>query len=180
MKKIININGIGPIFFQKSIRAKKINISIKSDKEIRVSVPGNLSFSYAEEAVYSKLDWIKNNLQKISKKLIQQNNKPINIEEAKVFLINRISHLAKQNNFTINKIFIKNQKTRWGSCSSLNNINLNIQLFRLPLELIDYVLFHELVHTLVKNHSVNFWKLLIFYLPNAKQLDKKLKEYLIL
>ena len=88
--------------------------------------------------------------------------------------------MSKKNNFPINRVFIKNQKTRWGSCSSKNNINLNIQLYRLPNELVDYVIFHELVHIYVKNHSLEFWKMLIKYVPDARFLDKELKEYLIL
>ena len=181
MQKIINIENIGAVLFQKSKRAKKLNISIKSNNTIRVAVPICLTFKFAEDIVYSKIDWIQNNLEKISQKInIQKNSVPINKELAKSFLINRINFLSNQNNFPINRVFIKNQKTRWGSCSSKNNINLNIQLYRLPDELIDYVIFHELVHIYVKNHSLEFWKMLIKYVPDARFLDKELKEYLIL
>ncbi len=181
MQKIINIKNVGPVLFQKSNRAKKINISIKSNKSVRVAVPRYVTYHYAEKIVKSKIDWIQKNLEKISKKIkLQKNNLPINKEHAKIFLKNRINFLSKQNNFPINRVFIKNQKTRWGSCSSKNNINLNIQLYRLPNELIDYVIFHELVHIYVKNHSLEFWKMLIRYVPNARSLDKDLKGYLIL
>ena len=181
MKKNINIENIGPVLFQKSKRAKKINISIKSNKTVRVAVPLYLTYQYAEEIVYSKIEWIQNNLEKISKKInLQRNNVPMNKEDSKKLLIDRTNYLAKQNNFPINRVFIKNQKTRWGSCSSKNNINLNIQLCRLPDELIDYVIFHELVHSYIKNHSVVFWNMLIEYVPNARQLDEKLKEFMIL
>ena len=91
-------------------------------------------------------------------------------------LTRKLFGLAEQNGFTVNKVSIRNQKTRWGSCSSLNNINLNIKLVKLPEELVDYVLFHELVHTKIKNHSKAFWSELDYYVGDAKKLDKKLKK----
>ena len=72
---------------------------------------------------------------------------------------------------------IKNTKTRWGSCSFKNNINLSLHLMRLREELIDYVILHELVHTKVKNHSIEFWTTLDIHCPNSKNLDRELKKY---
>lgn len=80
--------------------------------------------------------------------------------EAKAYLPERISKLAKAHNLSFNNVYIKNVKTLWGSCSSKNNINLNIHLMRLPDHLIDYVLLHELCHTIHKNHSSKFWEML--------------------
>jgi predicted metal-dependent hydrolase len=98
--------------------------------------------------------------------------------EAKEFLPNRTAELAQKHGFTYNKVFLKNAKTRWGSCSGLNNINLNIHLMRLPDYLVDYLILHELCHTQEKNHSDRFWKLLEKILgSNARQIDKELKKY---
>ena len=181
MEKIIKIKSIGRVLFKKSNKAKNINISIESNKSIRVSVPKFLTYKYAEYIVYTKIDWIKKSIEKLSQKTqINRNNISFNKEKAKLFLLKRTYHLAKNNNFSINKILIKNQKTRWGSCSQNNNINLNIQLYRLPKELIDYVIFHELVHIYVKNHSKEFWDLLGKFVPNVRAVDKKLKEYVII
>jgi predicted metal-dependent hydrolase len=72
---------------------------------------------------------------------------------------------------------VKNQKTRWGSCSEKNNINLNVNLVLLPDELIDYAILHELVHTRVKNHSKRFWAELDKLVGDAKKNDKKLKNH---
>ena len=72
---------------------------------------------------------------------------------------------------------IKSQKTLWGSCSSKNNINLNINLIKLDQELIDYVILHELTHLNIKNHSKTFWQELEKLEPKARILDKKLKNY---
>jgi len=91
--------------------------------------------------------------------------------------MSRLNNLTKKNGFTYNRVFIRNQKTRWGSCSSKNNINLNVKLIRLPDELIDYVILHELVHTGIKNHSKAFWTELDRLVGNAKKMQSRLKEY---
>ncbi len=97
--------------------------------------------------------------------------------EAKIYLPERTLELAKKHGFTFQKVFVKHVKSRWGSCSSVNNINLNIHLMRLPDHLIDYVILHELVHTKVKNHSKTFWDFLENICPGAKSFSKELKNY---
>ncbi len=98
--------------------------------------------------------------------------------DAKVMLPYKVERFAKQYSFQVNKVFIKNLKSRWGSCSSVNNINLNLQLMRLPEHLIDYVILHELCHTSEKNHGPRFWKLLDKVTEGkAKQLAGEMKEY---
>ena len=72
---------------------------------------------------------------------------------------------------------MKNQKTLWGSCSSANNINLNVNLVRLPDELRDYVIWHELVHTRHKNHSKAFWRALNRIVGDGKRLQRQLRQY---
>lgn len=100
-------------------------------------------------------------------------------KEAKHYLPRRVSELAGEHGFHYNKVFVKNIKTRWGSCSNVNNINLNVHLMRLPDELIDYVILHELTHTVHKNHQSSFWEKLDKISGNARLLDKKLKQYRI-
>ncbi|WP_159521572.1 M48 family metallopeptidase [Sunxiuqinia indica] len=98
-------------------------------------------------------------------------------QEAKIYLPVRLQELASNHGFQFQKVFVKHVKSRWGSCSSVNNINLNLHLMRLPDRLIDYVLLHELAHTKEKNHSKNFWHLLEEICPGSKQLDRELKKY---
>ena len=98
-------------------------------------------------------------------------------EEAKSYLPERTHLLASQKELQFQKVTIRNTKTRWGSCSFKNNISLSLHLMRLPNELIDYVILHELAHTLIKNHSSDFWNTLEAICPNSKVLDKKLKSY---
>ena len=98
--------------------------------------------------------------------------------EAKRFLPGRLAWLAKQWNIRYNNVVIKNLKSRWGSCSAVNNINLNLHLMRLPDPLIDYVLLHELCHVHEKNHGPGFWNRLDRMTNGqARQLDKGMKGY---
>ncbi len=112
-----------------------------------------------------------------------QENIRYGIEEAlrvsaKNYLPFRLHQLAQQHGFNYSRVFIKNLKSRWGSCSGVNNINLNLHLMRLPDHLIDSVLLHELCHTVEKNHGPDFWKLLDKVTGgNARRLDKEMKDY---
>lgn len=99
--------------------------------------------------------------------------------EAKEYLPEQTAKLAAKFNFTYNKIFIKNNKTLWGSCSGKNNINLNLHLMLLPNHLIDYVIIHELCHTVEKNHGKGFWNLMNTILGDAKLFSKELKQHSI-
>ena len=88
----------------------------------------------------------------------------------------RLFYFAKKHNLQLNQVRIKEQRTLWGSCSSRNNINLNFLLIMAPLKVIDYVIIHELVHTIHKNHSVNFWNAVEEIMPNYKEAKHWLKE----
>ncbi len=99
--------------------------------------------------------------------------------EAKTYLPDQVKMLAVKFKFDFNKLTLKNIKSRWGSCSRNNNINLSIHLMRLPEHLIDYVILHELAHTVHHNHSKRFWELLDKLTGGAKILDKELGKYRI-
>jgi len=98
--------------------------------------------------------------------------------EARAYLPERLQLLANQGNLHFEKISIRDNKSRWGSCSRNNNISLNIHLMRLPQHLCDYVILHELTHTIHKHHQRGFWQYLdILTGSKAKQLDKELNNY---
>lgn len=98
--------------------------------------------------------------------------------EAKRLLPVRLEELARQYGFEFNKVTIRNNRRNWGSCSSKNNISLNLQMMKLPVELIDYILLHELVHTEIKNHSAKFWSRLNQVSNNrARELSRQVKKY---
>lgn len=98
-------------------------------------------------------------------------------QEAKVYLPSRLNELAKKYDLRFENVYVKHVKSRWGSCSSANNINLNLHLMRLPDRLTDYVLLHELAHTVEKNHGPGFWRLMEKICPGARMLNKELKRY---
>ena len=83
--------------------------------------------------------------------------------------IPRVTYFARQHNLMVNQVRIKNQKTMWGSCSSKNNINLNYLLLMAPMKVIDYVIIHELVHTIHRNHSIEFWSSVESIMPDYKE-----------
>ncbi|WP_461638113.1 M48 family metallopeptidase [Labilibaculum euxinus] len=97
--------------------------------------------------------------------------------EANHHLPIRIKELAKLGGFSYKSLKIKNTKSRWGSCSHDNNINLNLHLMRLPDELCDMVILHELCHTKVKNHSREFYQLLEVHCPELTRKRKEIKKY---
>lgn len=104
---------------------------------------------------------------------------PIWRKEAKSYLPSRLDELASTYNFRYKKLQLKNIHSRWGSCSSSKNINLNIQLMKLNEELIDHVLLHELSHTKALNHGADFWKVFESVRPGAREERKQLKQMII-
>lgn len=181
--KKLHIEEIGPVFFKKSSRAKYVVISVSSQARIQVTVPKTLPYRLATNFVYKKIPWIRKQLKKCEIARInhesQQFPTTVTKQETRRILKERLDKLAQEHHFKFNRIFIRNQKTRWGSCSSKNNLSLNVKLLKLPQELIDYVLLHELLHTRIKNHSQQFWRALDELTGDAKLLDKKLKKYRI-
>lgn len=98
--------------------------------------------------------------------------------EARKLLPGRLVELAQIYGFQFNKVGIRNNRRNWGSCSGRNNISLNLQMMKLPDELIDYILLHELVHTKIKNHGPLFWeKLDEITGKKAHELAKKVRSY---
>jgi predicted metal-dependent hydrolase len=97
--------------------------------------------------------------------------------EARVIVLERICYFNQYYKFEYNRIFIKNQKTRWGSCSNHKNLNFNYRIALLPKELQDYLIVHELCHLKEMNHGPNFWKLMAEQIPDCKTLSKQLKTY---
>ena len=180
----IDIDGVGPVLFERSKRAKRVSISVKPFKGVRVVIPYGLSFKKAAQVAQAKADWIKIHLEKMEQYERQgyfNSNTADGIDrvKAKTLLTRRLQQLARNNGFSYSRVFIRNQKTRWGSCSSRNNISLNMKLVRLPDELIDYVILHELVHTRKKDHSKAFWAEMDKLVGDGKKMASRLKSHSI-
>jgi predicted metal-dependent hydrolase len=179
--KKVELSSVGTVLLERSRRARRISVSIRPFKGVRVAVPYGVSFESALKFARSKAGWINKHRVKMLQLELKarelSRSRPIDRTVARKILVERLDYLAGKYGFTYNRVFIRNQKTRWGSCSAKNNINLNVNLVRLPAELIDYTILHELVHTRVKNHSQKFWEQMNRLLGDAKKIDKKLRAY---
>ncbi len=95
---------------------------------------------------------------------------------ARFYLKQRLDQLSKEANLPYNCLTVRAQKTRWGSCSSKKNINLNYRLLFIEKELLDYILLHELVHTVHMNHSKAFWIFLESLMQDARSRDRQVNR----
>ena len=178
----IHIESIGTVLLEHSRRARRIVITVRPGKGVRVAVPRHTSFQGALEFVRAKKAWVEKHIAKVKeyekhKREFNEAFLAIDKNAARRKIIARLSQLAKQHGFSYKKVSIRNQRTRWGSCSAKGNISLNIKLVALPQELADYVILHELVHTRVHNHSRKFWQELNKHADDSKTKARKLIEY---
>jgi len=95
---------------------------------------------------------------------------------AKKFIIERVEHLSRKTGFVYNKVSVRGQKTRWGSCSARGTLSFNYRLAQFKKEVIDYVIIHELCHLKEMNHSKIFWKLVERFCPDYKYLKRELRN----
>ena len=150
-----------------SIKTKLHTITFTSDKEYKTTKKDNVIEMYAPEFTSEKV-----------REIIDRQLTEVYREEAMQLLPVRLAQLAKKFAFSYNKVSIRNNRRNWGSCSSKNNISLNLQMMKLPVELIDYILLHELVHTEIKNHSSKFWERLDEVSGGkARELAREVRRY---
>ena len=165
VEKIINDPEIGPVTLRRSVSSRSLSIRIHPVKGVSVTLPYIMPFAAAQAFMMLRRDWI---LQTMARQKEKYRNAVIptatEIEElrrkAKAELPVRLSELAQRYGFAYNRVAIKHNATNWGSCSSKGNINLNLNIVRLPLILQDYVLLHELCHLRHQDHGHAFHLLL--------------------
>ena len=171
-----------PILLAKSARAKRLSINIEPFKPVKLIIPKRTSYRTAKKFLLSHIEWVKKSIVRMEEYEREQNAVRLELpaidrKRAKSFLVGRLKFLADKYGFCYNRVFIRNQRTLWGSCSAANNINLNMNLVRVSEQLQDYVILHELVHTEIKSHGKRFWKKLDKSVGSAKALDKQLREH---
>jgi len=97
-------------------------------------------------------------------------------EEASKLISERIDYYNNIYQFDFNRISIRNQRTRWGSCSSKKNLNFNYRLLFLPKRISDYIIVHELCHLKELNHSRKFWNLVAEVMPDYLEIRRDLRD----
>lgn len=97
--------------------------------------------------------------------------------QARADFLQRIRYWSQRMGVEVNQVRLKDQRTRWGSCSSLGNINLNWRLIQAPSRIIDYVVIHELAHLVELNHSPAFWAIVSDWYGDHKPAQQWLKEH---
>ncbi len=204
-ENIVYYQELGKVLYVSNRRAKNLSIRINQQGEVRVTIPRYVSQRKAESFLISKKRWITGKLAEINQweesgpllqigDMLPVRNKLIPIElqqnemsiedaiwrilknEGKVYLPDRTKELAAMHGFEISGVKVRKMRSRWGSCTAKNSINLNSWLMMLPDHLIDYVILHELVHTTHRDHSTKFWKALDEITgASSRQLRKEIR-----
>ena len=156
---------IGNVVFRKSIRSRSMSIRVHPIKGVSVSVPYIVPYAAAMAFFQSRRDWVIQTMEKQKERLadvVMPTAKEIAElrKKAKAELPPRLFELAVRYDFLYNNVTIKHNTSNWGSCSSKGNINLNLNIVRLPKVLQDYVLLHELCHLRHHDHGHGFHLLL--------------------
>jgi predicted metal-dependent hydrolase len=160
---------------------KYARLEIKTDK-IRLIMP--INYNKDEEIIKNHEKWIYNKLSRIKASQKEAQNKELNLirtnDEFRSMVLLAIEKISRELNVNINKVYFKRMKTRWGSCSSNKNININIYLMHLPSYLVEYVVYHELAHLIEMGHNKKFWDIISNRYPNYKNMEDELSIYWIL
>ena len=163
--RIINDPQIGQVLMKKSTRARRISLRVHPVKGVSITVPYIVPYMAAEAFFKLKRQWVIETMvrqkdkfkdvQPVSRDEIEQLRK-----KAKAELPSRLDERAARYGFAYNKVTIKHNSSNWGSCSARNNINLNLNIVRLPKALQDYILLHELCHLRHHDHGHGYHLLL--------------------
>ena len=209
-ENIINYLEFGDVRYVYNKRARNLSIRINQQGEIRVTIPRYVSQRRAESFLMTKKGWIITKLSEINQLadsgqklqegdvlnvrgksipiVLQKDQKSVEDaiwrilkKEAHAYLPHRVEELASKHDFEITGVKIRKMKSRWGSCTMKNSINLNSWLMMLPDHLVDYVILHELVHIRHRDHSKKFWEALDLLTGGSpKKLRKELRDQRIM
>ncbi len=169
---------------------KHLRITITSTGTIKITKPRHITIAQMEAFIISKIDWINHTLSKIKSVLTEQAKNPSQLPAIKLtkkdylrlkpialeFATTRLAHFNLHYKLSYKNITIKNQKTRWGSCSHTGNLNFNYKIALLPEHLADYIVVHELCHLGQFNHSHKFWDLVAETIPDHLEVRRELRK----
>lgn len=183
MKRIIKIENTEIEYkIRKSNRARRLRIAVYCDATVVVTAPYGINENKVEKFITEKANWIISKLnffKQFKHSFIADNSqesylkhkfKALELAERKIEYYNKIC------NFKFNKINIKNQRTKWGSCSKKGNLNFNYKIALMPERIADYIIIHELCHLKEFNHSGKFWNLVAEFMPDYLKIKEELKN----
>ena len=160
---------------------KTISIVIKTTGEVEVRGPKRCSKRDVEAFLTSKEVWIRKHLDAIGERpevqLLSEAERKRLTEQAARILSEKVRFYTDKMGVTVNRITVRSQRTRWGSCSVKGNLNFNCLLMLCPEEVQDYVVVHELCHRKEMNHSARFWTQVERVLPDYRIYRKWLKDH---
>ena len=164
---------------------KTLSVEVKSSELLIVRAPLKATGADIQRFLNDKRDWINTALEKLRLREAEEAaDPPLTVEEmralvnrAKADLPARVRFYASRMGVSVDRITIRFQKTRWGSCSSKGNLNLNALLMLCPDIIRDYVVVHELAHRIEMNHSPRFWSIVQSVQPDYKIRKKWLKDH---
>lgn len=165
ISKIINDPVVGDVTLKKSVSSRRITIRVHPRKGVSVTVPYIMPYAAAQAFFLARRGWIIETMKRQEEKyrnVPQPSSSEIESlrRQAKAELPGRLAELAARYGFSYNRVTVKHNVSNWGSCSSKRNINLNLNIVRLPRVLQDYVLLHELCHLRHQDHGQGFHLLL--------------------
>ncbi len=168
----------------KKSRRRSMSIRVAADKKVMVKVSLGTPVSVVEEFLREKKTWIVKQLEKVEKQTqMAEAMGPLTAQDisalkkkAKEIIPARVDYYSKLTGITYNKIFIRLQRSRWGSCSVEGNLNFNCLLALMPFEILDSVVVHELCHRRHMDHSKAFYTEVLNIFPEYKRCDKWLKQ----
>lgn len=181
----ISLHGVGDVLVELSHRAHRVSLTV-SPSRVRVAVPAGIPLSAGMDFAHARKDWIMRRRQRLENLLascsgVEQTLFPLDdIPGACAKIVNRLEALSRETGLPYGRVTIRNQKTRWGSCSMRGDISLNINLARLPGHLMDYVILHELLHTRIRGHGRAFWAGLGRLAGDVRGLRAELRRYALL
>lgn len=163
---------------------KTLALQVKPDGSVTVRAPKHISLRQINSFVEGHLDWISRKQAELSAAkdagpFYTEEERHALISAAKEHIPERVAYFASRMNISYGRITIREQKTRWGSCSSKGNLNFNWKLMLLPDKLLDYVVVHELAHRREMNHSPRFWAIVAAELPDFQERRQRLKTYIL-
>lgn len=164
-------------------RRKTLAIQITADGNVKVRAPQNCPKSSIDNFLREKRSWILKYIEKAKQNPPVKKN-PLSVQErnhyiqiARDIFTQKTAYYASIMQITYGRISIREQKTRWGSCSSNGNLNFNWRLIFAPEEVLNYIVVHELAHRREMNHSPAFYAIVSSILPNYKQAQTWLREH---